>query len=139
MCDPRRLGGAIVGGGPHSRRTSIIDPRNAVLVDHIDVCLVEGFSGGKTQGARAFVVLSGRVNKTRDQVRTGFLLGDDGVAAIVSELVSIMERAGPDWLIRFAERMIAMESEGNCSVETLATLLATIARAKRDVRGDFGE
>ena len=98
--DPRKTGGNIAGpGGPHDRNAVIIDPTDAVLLDSSDVCLIE--VPGRTAPALA-MLLEGRINKTSDRARNLYLMNEDGAAALVSELLALAHRIGPE----FGERLM---------------------------------
>ena len=102
--DPRKSGGDIAGpGGPHDRDSVIIDPTNAVLLDHSTVSLVG--SPGEPRPYLA-VLLEGRINRTTDRARNLYLMNEDGAAALVSELLALAHRIGPE----FSERVMARVS-----------------------------
>lgn len=103
--DPRRLGGDIAGpGGPHDEGAVVIDTRNAVLLDAVDVAMVDNPSDRRRF---ASLVLSGRVNRAQDRTRVLYLFDADGAAALVSELVGLASREGAEWAAEFQERMQA--------------------------------
>lgn len=109
--DPRGLPGAIAGpGGPHDKGAVVLDTTNAVLLDHCDVAMVDGTG-------HFAMLLSGRVNKTRDRASVMFLFGTDGAAAVISELVALMGRAGgdvgPAFLADLEARMDALRADGD--------------------------
>lgn len=90
--DPRRLGGDIAGpGGPHDRGQTVIDTRNAVLLETTTVVKADNPSDG-----RAFMAmqLEGRVNQTSDRASVLYLFDEDGAAAIVTELFGLAQRGG---------------------------------------------
>lgn len=103
--DPRKLGGSIAGpGGPYAAGEFVIDTRNAVILDAVEVAVV----GGVRQGVLdpkpiTALVLRGRVNKTDDRAQVLFLLNEDGAAGIVTELVGVASRAG--WATEFLARV----------------------------------
>jgi hypothetical protein len=100
--DPRKSGGDIAGpGGPHDRNAVILDATNAVLLDHSDVCLMET-TGGSTVLA---MLLEGRINKTPERARNLYLLNEDGAAALVSELIALAHRIGPEFGHRLTARI----------------------------------
>lgn len=101
--DPRKTGGNIAGpGGPHDANAVIIDPTNAVLLDHSTVTLVG--SPGDPHPYLA-MLLEGRINKTRDRARNLYLLNEDGAAALVTELIALAHRIGPEFGERFMARL----------------------------------
>lgn len=98
--DPRKTGGTIAGpGGPHDRNSVIVDGTNAVLLDSSDVCLME------TRGGSVVIAMlcEGRINKTTDRASNLYLFDEDGAAALVSELIAVAHRIGPE----FGERLMA--------------------------------
>ncbi|WP_030757698.1 hypothetical protein [Streptomyces sp. NRRL F-5135] len=100
--DPRKTGGDIVGpGGPHDRHGVILDDWGAVLLDHSTVTLVET-RGGQTVLA---LLLEGRVNKSPDRARNLYLMNEDGAAALVTELIALAHRIGPEFGQRFTKRI----------------------------------
>jgi hypothetical protein len=105
--NPRRPGGNISGpGGPHDRDSVVIDLRDAVLLGYTEVALVEAvnFKEGSKDPAIA-MVLAGRINKTTEHSRILYLMGIDGAAAIISELMGLADRAGPEFVQRLTQRM----------------------------------
>jgi hypothetical protein len=116
--DPRKSGGDIAGpGGPHDRNAVIIDTTDAVLLDSSDVCLMET-SGGSVVLS---MLLEGRINKTTDRARNLYLLNEDGAAALVSELIALAHRIGPEFGNRLSARirhLIDTKSFGNHCEET---------------------
>ncbi|MFE6025559.1 hypothetical protein [Streptomyces niveus] len=108
--DPRKTGGDIVGpGGPRDRHGVLLDPRNAVLLDHSTVTLVETANG---QGPVLAALLEGRINQTTERARTLYLMNEDGTAAIVSELLALAHRIGPEFGKRFAARVQKLIADG---------------------------
>lgn len=100
--DPRKTGGDIAGpGGPHDRNAVIIDTTDAVLLDSSDVCLVETPGGNVVLS----MLLEGRINKTTDRARNLYLLNEDGAAALVTELIALAHRIGPEFGARFTARL----------------------------------
>jgi hypothetical protein len=117
--DPRKSGGDIAGpGGPHDRNGVIIDTTDAVLLDSSVVSLVE------TPGHPAPVLamlLEGRINKTTDRARNLYLMNEDGAAALVTELMALAHRIGPEFGARFTARLRHLfdtKSFGNHGEET---------------------
>ena len=101
--DPRKSGGNIAGpGGPHDTNAVIIDTTNAVLLDHSTVTLVG--SPGEPRPYLA-MLLEGRINKTPDRARNLYLLNEDGAAALVTELIALAHRIGPEFGERFTARL----------------------------------
>lgn len=100
--DPRKTGGDIAGpGGPHDHNSVIVDTTDAVLLDSSDVCLVET-GGGEVVLS---MLLEGRINKTTDRARNLYLMNEDGAAALVTELIALAHRIGPEFGERFTARL----------------------------------
>lgn len=116
--DPRRVPGSMAGpGGPHDIGGVVLDARNAVILDHASVSTIDPDRGGRGQVAVA-LVLSGRINQTRERADVLFILGTDGAAGIITELIGVMGRAGGDAFAKmFVEdlsgRLTKMREEGN--------------------------
>lgn len=117
MTDPRRIPGTMSGpGGPHDVSGVVLDARNAVILETVDVSTVDPERGGRGQPAIA-MVLGGRINQTKDRASVLFVFGSDGAAAIITELVALAGRAG--WsdadalLTDLAERMQKLRGDGN--------------------------
>lgn len=115
--DPRKLGGEIAGpGGPHDMGGVILDTRQAVLPDHVDVAQVDNPSDGRT-----FVALQidGRINQSSDRARVLYLLSADAGAALVTQLMALARRSDEPWAKEFAalvdERLEELEADGNLS------------------------
>ncbi|MFF6847083.1 hypothetical protein [Streptomyces antimycoticus] len=100
--DPRKTGGDIAGpGGPHDRNAVLFDTTNAVLLDSSDVCLMETANGSVVMA----MLLEGRINKTTDRARNLYLINEDGAAALVTELIALAHRIGPEFGERFTARL----------------------------------
>jgi hypothetical protein len=100
--DPRKTGGDIAGpGGPHDRNSVILNVDNAVLLDASDVCLMETGTGDIVLA----MLLEGRINKTTERARNLYLLNEDGAAALVTELIALAHRIGPEFGHRFTARL----------------------------------
>jgi len=91
--DPREIPGSMAGpGGPHDPHGVVLDARNAVLLETIDVSTVDPERGGRGRSALA-LVLGGRINQTQDRASVLFIFGTDGAAGIITELIGVMDRA----------------------------------------------
>lgn len=101
--DPRKTGGDIAGpGGPHDANSVIIDTTNAVLLDSSEVVLM-----GSPGDPKPYLgmLLEGRINKTSDRARNLYLMNEDGAAALVTELIALAHRIGPEFGRRFTARL----------------------------------
>lgn len=108
---PASTSDPIIGGSPHGHGDALIDARAAVLLDHTDVSLIDTKRPG--EAVAMLLSMGGRVNYADDRVTHAYLLGGDGAAAIVSQLVGLAQRAaqlGGDDGQRFAaEFKVALE------------------------------
>lgn len=106
LSDPRRLGGQMSGpGGPHERGAVLMDLTDAVIMSGVEVCTVDTMRGGQMAGQVIFMTVDGRVNKTSDQVRVGYLFDTDGAAALITELLALADRFGPEMLDDVTRRL----------------------------------
>lgn len=109
--------GAILGDGPDV----LLDMERAVLLDGMEVCLVNVASNVMDQTQRAqpsenvrlAVRLDGRINKTADRASVLFVMDEDGAAAIVTEIVALASRIGPEFAARFQQRLETLAEEGH--------------------------
>lgn len=109
--------GAIIGDGSDV----LLDTERAVLLRGVEVCLVntvrrvvDGTQRGEPASEVALALrLDGRVNKTQDPASILFILDADGAAAIVTELVALASRIGPEFATLFQERMETLSAEGH--------------------------
>jgi hypothetical protein len=113
MSDPRRLGGSIGGtDDPYGYRTAALDFTNAVLLAHVTVARVEPIRHGQRGSLMIALQLNGRINKTTDETQVLYLLDEDGVASILTELHGVAARSGwsfnQEVLARLQERWTTM-------------------------------
>lgn len=132
LTDPRQLGGTMVDAAddPHSRGTVFLDLTDAVLLGHVDVCTVDTVRAGELGGQVAFMTLSGRVNKTRDQVQVGFVLDPDGAAAIITELLALADRFGPELLDDTTRRLTELHRGKNVDLHWLRAAIDNVLEAE---------
>lgn len=127
VADPRRLGGDITGpGGPHDRGMTLLDVTDCVILEAMDVCTVDAVRSGQHGGQVIFMTLDGRINKTRDRVRTGYIFDTDGAAALITELLALADRHGPEMLDDVTRRLTDLYRAKNVD---LAWLRAAIDNA----------
>jgi hypothetical protein len=108
--DPRDLGGDVAGpGGPHDRGAFLIDTAKALLLDYHTVVRLDTSDESEFIAA---LLLEGRVNKTPDRAKVLVLTNEDGIAAIISELIALLGRAGGQFLARLDERLAALHRDG---------------------------
>ena len=114
--DPRKIPGSMAGpGGPHDIGGVVLDARNAVILDTVDVSTIDPDRGGRGQSAIA-LILGGRINQTKTRASVLFILGTDGAASIVTELIAIYGRAtgSPQPFIDdMMSRLRKLREEGN--------------------------
>lgn len=97
--------GAMVGPG----EDVVLDTSKAVLLDGLEVCLV-GPPQDQTNAMLA-MRLDGRVNKTDDRAHVLYLLNEDGAAAIISELLDLATRIGPQFAESLMARLNALQEQ----------------------------
>jgi hypothetical protein len=92
--DPPRSGGDMVdvAGDPHARGGVVLDMRESVLMDYLDVALVDTKHEDDTPAM--MLVIEGRVNYQTRRVKQAYLFGADGAAALVTQLAGLAARAG---------------------------------------------
>jgi len=95
MRDPRDLGGSFSGGDdPFGQGDVLLDARYAILADNLDVCKVDPEHGARGREGVYAVLIGGRINQTQDRARVMFFGDLDWLAALVTEINGVAERAG---------------------------------------------
>jgi hypothetical protein len=61
------------------------------------------------------MLLEGRINKTTDRARNLYLMNEDGAAALVTELIALAHRIGPEFGARFTARLEHLIGTGSFS------------------------
>ncbi|WP_158920598.1 hypothetical protein [Streptomyces sp. NBRC 109706] len=79
----------------------IVDTTNAVLLDASTVSQVETADGTPALA----MLLEGRINRSSDRARNLYLMNEDGAAALVTELLALAHRMGPEFGQRFTGRI----------------------------------
>jgi hypothetical protein len=126
VADPRRLGGDMVGpGGPHDRGAVLLDLTDVVLMDAVDVCTVDAVRAGQLGGQVTFMTLGGRVNHSPDRVQVGFVFDTDGAAALITELLALADRHGPDMLDDVTRRLTALHRDKTIDLAWLRAAIDT--------------
>lgn len=92
----------IIGGTPRGRNDAIVDATDAVLMSEVNVCLVEAGDGRTVIGLE----LAGRVNMSTSHSELLYLMDEEGVASIISELLALADRAGPDLQASLRRRLL---------------------------------
>jgi hypothetical protein len=98
----------------------LLDTSRAVLLDAMDVCRIDAFSHvtDKTNRQEAekhemiAMVLEGRVNKSRERAKVMWMFDVDGAAAIITELMALATRMGPEFTQLLHERIEKLEDMG---------------------------
>lgn len=104
--DPRKAGGSIAGpGGPRDHSGVVIDTTNAVILDGAVVSLVEPHRDGVPGPPILAMSLTGRINQTDDRTEIVYLMDEDGAAGVVTELIALASRTGPEFLERIMVRL----------------------------------
>jgi hypothetical protein len=105
---------------PSSSQDVLLDMDNAVLLDGMSVCLVNAVAGlvdktqrGVEENIRLAVQLDGRINKSTDRASVLFVMDEDGAAAIISEILALATRIGPEFAVRLMDRISDLQSEGH--------------------------
>lgn len=108
---PAQDGGNLVDvpGDPFARGGVVLDTRNAVLLAEVDVCLVDT---KRDEPPRLALLLQGRINFREEHARQLYLMNEDGAAAIVTQLLALARRIGPEFEARFVERLQELEELG---------------------------
>lgn len=106
--------GAMVGPG----QDVVLDTGKAVLLDGLEVCLVGPPRDAAGPEVMLAMRLDGRVNKTDDRAHVLYLLNEDGAAAIISELLDLATRIGPQFAESLMARLAVLQEErANTSAE----------------------
>lgn len=94
--DPRRVQGKIVGDDdPFGENSVIIDMKNALMLEGTNVALVGGIRKGIPIPEELIALeLQGRINQTEERIPVMVVVGVDGAAALVTELIGVASRAG---------------------------------------------
>jgi hypothetical protein len=95
-------------GDPYARHGVIIDARNAVLMQNVNVSMVEPHGHGAPPDPILALTLGGRINKRTEHAEHLYLFDVDGAAAIVSELFGVARRIGPEFAELLQSRLKAM-------------------------------
>lgn len=111
--DPRAAGGTIAGpGGPFDAGAVLFDTRRAVLLAHTQVAKVDNPSDGRSFFG---MELAGRINRSRDRAQVLYLFDADGAAAIVSQLLGLVQRTdkrmAADFVVALEHRMAALPKQ----------------------------
>ncbi len=111
--DPRKAGGTIAGpGGPKDKNAVVLSTENAILLEDTMVAEVETYRGGEPSDHVIGMTLAGRINKTGDHAEILYLFDADGAAAIITELLGLATRMGPEVIDYMLERIETMQDDG---------------------------
>jgi hypothetical protein len=97
-----------VAGDPYARGSVVMDARNAVLMDTIDVCLMDADPSDRDADPRLVMLLGGRVNMRDERTQAMFMFGADGAAAVISQLLGLAQRIGPEFAALLEQRLDEM-------------------------------
>ena len=94
IADAPHSGGDLVDvvGDPHAHGGVVLDIRDAVLMDTMDVALVDTKQDDEVPAM--MLLLGGRVNYQTRRTKQAYLFGPDGAAALTTELAGLAARAG---------------------------------------------
>ncbi len=96
--------GKIMGGSAFGRGDALIDTERAVLLGASTVVVI----GAMRQSGVETILgleLEGRINKSAEMHDQLYLLDVDGAAALVSEIMGLAARVGPDFLELLMQRI----------------------------------
>lgn len=101
--DPRDLGGSISGpGGPYTRGGVVVHTERALLLDDLTVALIDG-----EDEPHVALMLGGPINTTQDRADLLVVANADGVAALITQVIGLVERMDP---LDAASILIAIEN-----------------------------
>jgi hypothetical protein len=123
--DPRFLGGEIHSFGD-GQSESLLDVTNAVHLESMNVCTVDAVRKGLLAEQAIFMVLYGRINKTRDNVQAGFIFGPDGAAALITELLAVADRFGAELLTDITRRLTDLHQEKKVDLHFLKAAIEMV-------------
>lgn len=98
----------ITGGSAFGIGDAVIDARKAVLLDTVAVAVVGTASLEHGAGHALAINLEGRRNKSDERVDVLYLTDPEGCAAIVSEILGLADRVGPDFRNALLARIAAL-------------------------------
>lgn len=131
IADPRSLAGQIIGDLSNSRgrNTVVLDTTDAVLLEDMDVAVIERVRADALDGEALFMTLGGRVNKDTRQVRVGFIMGSDGAAALITELLAVADRCGPELLDDVTRRLTELHRGKHVDLHWLRAAIDNVIEA----------
>lgn len=88
----------IIGGSAFGINDAMVDVSCAVLVDGTTVVALRAVRDDRLEDQVLGLEIKGRVNKTTTRSDVLYLLSMDGVAGIVSELLGLAQRMGPEYV-----------------------------------------
>jgi hypothetical protein len=113
--DPRKLGGEIHSFGS----TSLLDISNSVHLEETNVCTVNAVRKGFLNEQVIYLMMYGRINKTTDKVKAGYIFGPDGAAALITELLGVADRFGAELLADVTRRLAEMHKSKTIDLHSL--------------------
>lgn len=101
----------------------LLDVNRAIHLEGMDVCRVDAFSGvtdktnrtpnGPERHELISMVLEGRINKSPQRSKAMYIYDVDGAAALISELLALGSRMGPEFNKVLHERVEALLEGGH--------------------------
>lgn len=88
-----------------------LDMEHAVLLDGLEVSLVNAHAPEPV--TRLAVRMDGRLNQSDERSCVLYLMDEDGAAAVVTEIVALAARIGPEFAERFQLRLEKLAEEGH--------------------------
>lgn len=90
----------------------VLSTENAILLEGIVVAQAETMRAGEPAGTVLAMTLEGRINKSGgERAEILYLFGTDGAAAIISELLALATRMGPEVFDQLAARIGRLEAD----------------------------
>lgn len=90
---------------PYGEHNTVVDASRALLPESTDVAMSDQSDGRRI----AVMDIAGRINRSEERTRVVVLLNPDGVAAIVTQLIGLMQRDrspfAREFQAAFTERM----------------------------------
>jgi hypothetical protein len=110
--DPRKAGGSIAGpGGPRDKNAVVLSTEHAVLLENTMVAEVETYRGGQPTDHVIGMTLAGRINHTDERAEILYLFDTDGAAAIITELLGLTTRMGPEVFEHVMDRIERLKDD----------------------------
>lgn len=133
IANPRNLGGSIsLFGNPREQSTSLLDMTDSVHLEATTVCTVDVVRSGELNEQAIFMTMEGRINKKPDKVSVGFIFGPDGAAAIITELLSLVDRFGAELLYDVTTRLTKLHQDKNVDLYFLKAAIDLVLEGENN-------